>query len=514
MGRLRAKTFRAARNVAVVVTALSLSALAVVTLAGGTAGATSTSSGPNCTPSGGGNVCVLDPTGSDALAVTGTSSLAVDRDIVVDSSAAEAAIASDSSTVTAAAIGGPGGFNTSNGGSFTPTPVTIAAQPDPFAGSSVSHGDCSTPGSSLGVSSGTMAATPGNYSSLSASSTGTLQLDPGVYTITGSFGNSGGGTITGTGVTLYFCPGADFSLLGSSSTTLSAPGGNNGFLIFFDPTNTGSFSTGTVTTNLVGNIYAKSATLQLHNLTVQGDIVADDISIQSGGAVKVTQGTPPTSTTTTTTTTTATTTTTTTTASTTTTTTTPVGGGGGGGGTPTPTPTTTPAVVPTTTVAPLVVTPAPPAISILKTERDGSAGAYVRGPITVKVGDTIEYEVVVSNTGPTPLVISLTDPRCVRASGSKLSVSNVSLAVGGSVTYHCSHVAVAADEPSYTNTATASGVSPTGAQAGPVSSSVKATLRAPAVLAKRKVLTPAAPKSVTKKAAPPKPVSKPAAFTG
>ncbi len=334
MGRVRAHSIGAAKKAVLALAALSLSALAVITLAGESAGASATVSGPNCTPSGGGNVCVLSPSATDALSVTGQSSLTADRDIVVDSSASEAAVSSGGSTVKADAIGGPGGFV----GSFSPTPVSASAQPDPYAGSSVSHGACSG-GSSLTVTGGTQAATAGTYSSLGAGNGGKLSLDPGVYTITGSFSNAGDGQITGAGVTLYFCPGASFSLSGTSSTSLSAPGGNNDFVVFFD--GTGSFSTGGVDTNLVGTIYAKSAGLQLHNLTVTGDLVANTISVESGSTVTVKQGpTPPPTTTTTT----------TTTRTTTTTTTTP---------TPTPTPTTTPALTPSITPATITQSSAP-----------------------------------------------------------------------------------------------------------------------------------------------------------
>src|SRR5579864_6492796 len=218
MGPLRAASSRAtaARNAVVVLTSLALAAVAVVTLAGGTAGASSqlaSATGPNCTPSGGGNVCVLDPSATDAFSITGQSSLTLARNLVVNSTAAEAAVASDGSTVAGAAIGGPaapGGFaTTGSGSSFSPTPFNVAAQPDPYAGSSVSHGSCSG-GTSLTVTSGSQSASPDTYSTLGAGGSGTLHLNPGVYTITGAFNNASGGTINGTDVTLYFCSGADF----------------------------------------------------------------------------------------------------------------------------------------------------------------------------------------------------------------------------------------------------------------------------------------------------------------
>jgi hypothetical protein len=344
----------------------SLTAICLLALGAGAAAALTSGASantPDCTATpGGGNLCVLNPTAANAFVAAGSATMTVARDLVVNSSSAGAASASDGSSVSAAAIGGPGGFSTSNGGSFSPTPVHIAAQPDPFAGATVAHGSCSG-GSALTVLSGSQSANAGTYSTLGAGGTGTLNLNPGVYTITTSFGNTSGGTITGTGVTLYFCAGAGLSLGGTSSTTLSSPTGSSGFVIFFDPTSTGSFTTDAIKGQLVGAVYAKSASLQLHNLSVEGDVVADTVNNHSGGVVTITSGPtppPPTTTTTTTTktttttatTTTATTTTTPTTTTTATTTTTPTT-------TTTATTTTTPTPTPTTTTAPFI----PPAVT-------------------------------------------------------------------------------------------------------------------------------------------------------
>ena len=107
-----------------------------------------------------------------------------------------------------------------------------------------------------------------------------------MYTITTSFTNQSIGTINGTGVTIYLCPGAGLNLGGSSSTTLSSPTGSSGFVIFDD--SAGPFNTVGVTTNLVGAIYARLADLNLQNLDVQGDVVAHTVSIQSQGVVRIT----------------------------------------------------------------------------------------------------------------------------------------------------------------------------------------------------------------------------------
>ena len=264
-----------------------VAALAAVVWIGGAAAITS----PNCTPVGGGNLCVLDPSAASALGLSGGSKLTVSNNIVVDSSSGSAAQLTGASTVTAGAIGGPGGFVAIGGSSFTPTPVTVAAQADPYAASPEPPHSCSGGSSLLATSAKT--ASPGTYTSLGAMTGGNLTLLPGNYTITQQFTNMGNGVVTGTGVTLYFCPGAGIALTGSSSTTLSAPGGSSGFVIFFDRTNTAQITTVDVTTNITGVIYAKSGTVAAINLNVTGDVVADTFRIRSGGVVTITGGPAP-----------------------------------------------------------------------------------------------------------------------------------------------------------------------------------------------------------------------------
>ena len=166
--------------------------------------------------------------------------------------------------------------------------------------------------------------------------------------------------------------------------------------------------------------------------------------------------------------------------------------------------------------------PGVPGIAIIKSQRNGSSGTFTRSQITVKVGDTIEYRIVVSNTGNTSLAVTLADPRCEGITPSDV----ITLAAGGSKTYRCSHVFAASDPQNYTNTATARGETPSGAKVGPVSASVVA--RGAAVLGAKKVhkvhkvqkvqkvkkVKKAPVKPVKHVAKKPKPVVKPAQFTG
>jgi len=138
-------------------------------------------------------------------------------------------------------------------------------------------------------------------------------------------------------------------------------------------------------------------------------------------------------------------------------------------------------------------------LGIVKYERLGSSGNYVRGPLTGKIGQTVEYKIVVTNTGNVSLDVDLSDPHC--DAGTITPSATVTLAPGDSQTYYCSHVLQKGDGPKYTNTATASGKnSSVSSQTVTASSSVVTKL--------------GGVKGVHHVAKPPKPVVAPASFTG
>jgi hypothetical protein len=108
-----------------------------------------------------------------------------------------------------------------------------------------------------------------------------------------------------------------------------------------------------------------------------------------------------------------------------------------------------------------------PGIKVVKLQRDGTSGAFTSNDITASVGDTIYYEIVVTNTGDTTLKLSLSDPHCdsgtvqgpILVSG---TLTNDTLSAGGVAEYTCWHVVTAADLPSYTNVGTVTGTPPSG----------------------------------------------------
>jgi hypothetical protein len=125
---------------------------------------------------------------------------------------------------------------------------------------------------------------------------------------------------------------------------------------------------------------------------------------------------------------------------------------------------------------------------------------------------------VVTNTGNVALTTTFLDQRC--DDGTLVAHGSRVLAPGATTEFTCSHVLVAADGPTYVNTATVSGVSATGATAGPVNSqSVTRFAVTTSVLGARKNLRSQTPKKIVLKpvTTPAKPaISKvaPATFTG
>jgi hypothetical protein len=151
-----------------------------------------------------------------------------------------------------------------------------------------------------------------------------------------------------------------------------------------------------------------------------------------------------------------------------------------------------------------------PGIGIVKSQRISSSGSFVRSVLTANVGQTIEYQIVVADTGDTSLTITLRDPRC--DAGTLRPATAQTIAAGASLTYTCSHVLRASDGQSFTNVAIATGITPSGVPVGSVSSSVTVTTG--------KSIEVGPPHTVTKPhkpkhhAPPARPVHMGASFTG
>ena len=88
-----------------------------------------------------------------------------------------------------------------------------------------------------------------------------------------------------------------------------------------------------------------------------------------------------------------------------------------------------------------------PCLTIQKLQKVGS-GAYTTSELNAKQGETVDYKIIVKNTGDTELILSaLTDVRCTNLAGGASR-----LAVGASTTWTCEHALEAPGK--YSNVAT------------------------------------------------------------
>jgi len=101
---------------------------------------------------------------------------------------------------------------------------------------------------------------------------------------------------------------------------------------------------------------------------------------------------------------------------------------------------------------------ATPSYNIEKLQEIEGGGGFTTGPVAGKVGQTVDYEVIVTNTGNTSLTFSnFTDANCGSIAGGPVGP----LASGESATYTCSHLLGPADGGhAYDNNATVTGTPP------------------------------------------------------
>ncbi len=94
-------------------------------------------------------------------------------------------------------------------------------------------------------------------------------------------------------------------------------------------------------------------------------------------------------------------------------------------------------------------------MSVDKLQRVGGSGVFTKEPLAASIGQTVEYEIVVHNTGTGPMTMaSFADPHC-DAGTIAGGPGSGTVAVGASTTYTCQHVLMAAG--TYTNVATLAG---------------------------------------------------------
>jgi|GEM_PF-1912495 hypothetical protein len=122
---------------------------------------------------------------------------------------------------------------------------------------------------------------------------------------------------------------------------------------------------------------------------------------------------------------------------------------------------------------PLPPTLPAPAFTIEKLQQiAGAGGAYTSSQLTALVGQTVDYEIIVTNTGNVPLSLeALNDPQC-DAGTLAGETGGATLPAGAATTYTCTHLLDSADQSagSYANTVTITG-NPPGGEGSPITNS-------------------------------------------
>ncbi|HTZ62728.1 MAG TPA: hypothetical protein VMB51_01335 [Solirubrobacteraceae bacterium] len=113
-----------------------------------------------------------------------------------------------------------------------------------------------------------------------------------------------------------------------------------------------------------------------------------------------------------------------------------------------------------------------PAFTIEKLQRIGASSSFTKEPLTGSIGQTVEYEIVVKNTGNVPLTFSnFEDSKCDAGTITGGPGSNP-VGVGEATVYRCTHLLTGAGE--YTNVAIITGTPEGGSPMEPQGSNVVA----------------------------------------
>jgi parallel beta-helix repeat protein len=245
------------------------------------------------------SILVLNPTASGALSLSGSSSIAIPGNLVVDSSSPTALTETGHASVTAASIRVVGGVSLSGSATLTPTATTgVAAVADPLAGLTGPSTTGLTNYGAVSYTNGAHTLSPGIYTSIKASGTASLTLSPGVYLIEGGGVTvTGSASVSGTGVTLYNTSSnypsntgsyGGITLSGNGTFSLTAPTGGPyaGVVLFQARANTRAISlSGGAAAGLGGTVYAPAALLFLGgNASVNGALVVNQLSLTGNAA--------------------------------------------------------------------------------------------------------------------------------------------------------------------------------------------------------------------------------------
>lgn len=156
-----------------------------------------------------------------------------------------------------------------NGGTHASLTKSCTTASDPFAGTLPTPASSSCTSSGANYNGGNVTLSPGVYCyGINFNGTTNLTLNPGVYVIKSGNWNFNGGTIVGTGVTIYFADTSYIQFNGTSSLNLTAPtSGTYSGLLMYEATGLAKSSFTINATNgatIAGLIYLPSRNLTLN----------------------------------------------------------------------------------------------------------------------------------------------------------------------------------------------------------------------------------------------------------
>jgi hypothetical protein len=149
-----------------------------------------------------------------------------------------------------------------------------------------------------------------------------------------------------------------------------------------------------------------------------------------------------------------------------------------------------------TVVVTIPSTPPPPVpgMTIEKLQKIDGSGSFTTAPLTGAVGQTVDYEIIVKDTGNTVLTLSgFSDPHC---DAGTLAGGSASLAPGEATTYTCRHVLATADQIAghFENTAVVTGTPPDGPPVSHTSNTVIVNVPTPPKVSVSPLIATAPPK--------------------
>jgi hypothetical protein len=245
------------------------------------------------------SILVLNGTVNGSLKLSGNASINVPGNVIVDSSSTSALTESGNAAIKAASIQVVGGVSTSGTVTLSPAAVTgITPVANPLAYLTGPSTSGLTNYGAVSYTNGSYTLNSGIYTSIRASGTASLTLNPGIYLIEGGgITVTGGASIAGSGVMIYNTSSTypsstghygGITLSGSGSFSLTAPtsGEYAGIVIFQPSANTRAISlSGNAAAGLTGTIYAPAALAYFSgNASVNGALVVNELTLSGNAA--------------------------------------------------------------------------------------------------------------------------------------------------------------------------------------------------------------------------------------